>query len=223
MSEHNQARRSFLIGSALGVGAVAGAAALPDEAAAKTDAARSHGSTATAAGRGVFLTDDEMATVTAIAERIMPAGPGMAGATDADVVNYIDLALAGAYADQQEVYRRGLAALDGFCVATFKQGFVYLPAAQQDEILTALEAGKATGFTWPSAQIFFNTLRAHTMEGMFADPVYGGNRDFAGWRLVGFPGAQRIYTTADLKSSDAFRRAPITGLRTVGKAPAKRR
>ena len=53
--------------------------------------------------------------------------------------------------------------------------------------------------------------------------VYGGNRDFAGWKLVGFPGAQRIYTAADLKSGDAFRRAPITGLRTIDKTPAKRR
>ena len=59
-------------------------------------------------------------------------------------------------------------------------------------MITALEQGKATGFTWPTPQAFFNTLRTHTMEGMFADPVYGGNKDFAGWRLVGFPGAQPL-------------------------------
>jgi gluconate 2-dehydrogenase gamma chain len=50
------------------------------------------------------------------------------------------------------------------------------------------------------------------MEGMFADPVYGGNKDFAGWRLVGFPGAQPAFTGADLKSREAFSRAPILGL-----------
>ena len=50
------------------------------------------------------------------------------------------------------------------------------------------------------------------MEGMFADPVYGGNKDFAGWRLVGFPGAQPLFTTADMQSKDAFTRAPIKGL-----------
>ena len=61
-------------------------------------------------------------------------------------------------------------------------------------MITALEQGKATGFTWPTAQAFFNTLRTHTMEGMFADPIYGGNKDFAGWRLVGFPGAQPLFT-----------------------------
>src|SRR5437773_550208 len=85
------------------------------------------------------------------------------------------------------------------------------PAARQDEVITALEQGKVTGFTWPSPQAFFNTLRTHTMEGMFADPIYGGNKDFAGWRLVGFPGAQPVYTPADLKSTDAFTRAPMIG------------
>jgi hypothetical protein len=66
--------------------------------------------------------------------------------------------------------------------------------------VTALEQGKATDFTWPTAQAFFNTVRTHTMEGMFADPIYGGNKDFAGWRLVGFPGAHPAFTPADMQS-----------------------
>src|SRR5436309_209964 len=91
-----------------------------------------------------------------------------------------------------------------------------LSAARQDEVISALEQGKATGFSWPSAQAFFNTLRTHTIEGMFADPVYGGNKDFAGWRLVGFPGAHPAFTPADMASkeafrSEAFRRAPGRG------------
>ena len=49
---------------------------------------------------------------------------------------------------------------------------------------------------------------------MFADPVYGGNKDFAGWRLVGFPGAQPIFTPEDMKSTQAFTREPITGLQS---------
>ena len=84
-------------------------------------------------------------------------------------------------------------------------------------MITALEEGKATGFTWPTAQEFFSTLRTHTMEGMFADPVYGGNKDFAGWRLVGFPGAQAIFTPADMQSKQAFTRAPIVGLQAQAK------
>ena len=79
-------------------------------------------------------------------------------------------------------------------------------------MITSLEAGKAAGFTYPSAVAFFNTLRTYTIEGMFADPVYGGNKDFAGWRLVGFPGAQPMFTTADMQSSEAFTRLPMAGL-----------
>jgi gluconate 2-dehydrogenase gamma chain len=227
MGEHNEARRSFLIKSALGVGAVAGAALpIATEAEAATNASGmattpaatnmpvAARSTTTDAKWRAFFSEEEAYAVSAIAERIMPGVVGMAGATDADVINYIDLALSGAYADQQEFYRRGLAALDIHCEATYKDAFIFLNASLQDEALTALDAGKATGFTWPTSQAFFNVLRTHTMEGMFADPVYGGNRDFAGWKLVGFPGAQRLYTPADLKSNDAFR-GPIVGLQAM--------
>jgi hypothetical protein len=56
------------------------------------------------------------------------------------------------------------------------------------------------------------------MEGMFADPVYGGNKDFAGWRLIGFPGAQPLFSPEDLKSKDAFTGAPIIGLQAQAQA-----
>jgi hypothetical protein len=60
------------------------------------------------------------------------------------------------------------------------------------------------------------------MEVMFADPLYGGNRDFAGWRLVGFPGAQAIFSPTDLQSKQAFSRAPIVGLQITAKGPVGR-
>jgi gluconate 2-dehydrogenase gamma chain len=97
-----------------------------------------------------------------------------------------------------------------------------LTPEKQDEVIAALEADKASGFTWPSAKEFFSILRTHTMEGMFADPLYGGNRDFAGWRLVGFPGAQAIFSPTDLQSKQAFTRAPIVGLQQVAKGPMGR-
>ena len=79
-------------------------------------------------------------------------------------------------------------------------------------MIKALEEGKAGEFSWPTAQAFFNTVRTHTMEGMFADPIYGGNKDFAGWRLIGFPGAQPLFTPEDLESAQAFTREPIAAL-----------
>src|SRR6266478_8172616 len=102
-------------------------------------------------GHGVFFNDEHAATVAAFAERLMPGAPGKPGAHDANVINYIDLALAGAYADQQDFYRRGLASLDAYCRATHKQPFPQLNAARQDEVITALADGKATEFAWPTA------------------------------------------------------------------------
>jgi gluconate 2-dehydrogenase gamma chain len=213
MSKHDQARRAFLKGAAVGAGAVAG---LVPEALAQTQPPHTEAPAATAhahgAGHGAFLNDDDAVTVAAFAERLMPGAPGKPGATDAGVLNYIDLALAGAYADLQDFYRRGLAALDAFCRKTHNQRFAQLDAARQDAVITALEQGKATEFTWPSAQAFFNTLRTHTMEGMFADPVYGGNKDFAGWALIGFPGAQPAFTPADMQSKEAFAGGALIGL-----------
>ena len=106
----------------------------------------------------------------------------------------------------------GLAALNAYCRETYKKAFAQLDTAQQEAVITALEQGKATGFTWPSGPAFFNTLRTHTMEGMFADPIYGGNKDFAGWRLVGFPGAQPVFSPEDLQSKNAFAGPMIIGL-----------
>src|SRR5206468_8222674 len=100
---------------------------------------------------GAFLNRDQAATILAFTERLMPGAPGKPGARDAGVLNYIDLALAGAYADLQDFYRRGLAQLDAYCRATHNAAFVKLDAARQDTVIKALEDNKALGFTWPSA------------------------------------------------------------------------
>ena len=231
MSKHDEARRAFLKGAAVGAGAIAGTGLIsealakphekPKTAAAETADTQQHAHQG-GEGHGAFFNDEDAATVAAFTERLMPGAPGMAGARDAGVLNYIDLALAGAYADQQDFYRRGLAQLDAYCHEAHQAPFARLDAAKQDAVITALEQGKATGFSYPTAQAFFNTLRTHTMEGMFADPVYGGNKDFAGWRLVGFPGAQLFFTAEDMQSKAAFTRAPIIGLQSQAKVPPKR-
>lgn len=212
MSKQDASRREFLARAAVGAGAVAGAGVAPDALAQNHEQAHPN-----ADAHGAFLNHDQAATIAAFTERLMPGAPGKPGALDAGVLNYIDLALAGAYADLQDFYRRGLAQLDQYCRKAHRSPFAQLAPAQQDEVIAALEEGKAAGFTWPTAREFFSTLRTHTMEGMFADPVYGGNRDFAGWRLVGFPGAQPIFTPLDMQSKQAFTRAPITGLQGQAK------
>jgi gluconate 2-dehydrogenase gamma chain len=227
MTKHDEGRRAFLVGTALGAGAAASTAFVP-EALAKNHRQRhaamdapdhaDHAMHDMSGGHGAFFNDDDSHTITAFTERLMPGAPGLPGATDAGVLNYIDLAIAGAYSDQQDFYRRGLTQLDAHCTQAYGKPFRSLTAEQQDETIAALEQGKAPVFVWPTAQAFFNTLRTHTMEGMFADPIYGGNKDFAGWRLVGFPGAQPIFTEEDMQSPKAFTREPIIGLQARAKS-----
>lgn len=217
MTKHDESRRAFLVGAVAGAAAGAGAvatAALVSESVARTEPQAGVDPLDPAARQGAFLNEADAATVAAFAERLMPGAPGKPGATDANVLHYIDLALAGAYADQQELYRHGLQALEAHCQKAYGETFAKLTPDQQDETIRALEEGKAESFAWPAARAFFDTLRTHTMEGMFADPVYGGNKDFAGWKLVGFPGVQLIYTANELESRQAFTTAPIAGLQS---------
>lgn len=211
----SESRRAFLKGAAAGAGAGAVAAFVSTANAQSASEAQSGAELRPADTRhGAFFNHEQAAAVAALAERIMPGAPDKPGATDANVLNYIDLALAGAYEDQQHFYRRGLVALDAYCRSAYDARFANLDAARQDAVITALEDGSAEGFEWPSAQAFFQTLRTHTMEGMFADPVYGGNKNFAGWNLVGFPGAQFTYTPAEVQSTAPFSRAPTIGLQS---------
>ena len=227
MTKHDASRREFLVRAAVGAGAAAGAGLVPDAIAQNHEhmeggAAASGAQHPSGSEHGAFFNHADAATIAAFTERLMPSAPDKPGARDADVLNYIDLALSGAYAELQDFYRRGLASLDAYCRGAYQESFVHLAPERQDEVIAALEDGKATGFTWPSAKEFFSILRTHTMEGMFADPLYGGNKDFSGWRLVGFPGAQAVFTPTDLQSKQAFNREPMVGLQTISKGPAGR-
>jgi gluconate 2-dehydrogenase gamma chain len=133
-----------------------------------------------------------------------PPGP------DTDTVVYVKKSEIDRYGFQgsqtpQETYHKGLASVDNYAQSKFKKKFIDLTPDQQDQILTDMEQGKATGFDEPIAASFFQKLRDDTIEGMFADPVYGGNRDMVGWKLIGYPGAQRAYTPVDLHDEQHIR------------------
>jgi gluconate 2-dehydrogenase gamma chain len=100
----------------------------------------------------------------------------------------------------QQSYKLGLAELDRYARKLHDRPFRELADGQQDAIIGDLEADKVKSFTKPTGGGFFDMLLNDTYEGMFADPIYGGNRDFAGWRLIGYPGAQRAYTPSELKN-----------------------
>lgn len=99
---------------------------------------------------------------------------------------------------RQQVYVRGLQFVDQYANGQFKKAFVDLTADQQDSVIDAMANDKADGFEGPSASAFFTMLRNDTIEGMFSDPMYGGNQNLVGWTLIGYPGAQMFYLPADL-------------------------
>lgn len=139
------------------------------------------------------LTADEADLLTAIVARLIPADATGPGAVEAGAVTYIDRALAGALASSREAYRRGLSALERYARSSRGAPFRELSATDQDSLLIDVETGGATGsgagFDGSSAA-FFAMLRAHTWQGTFGDPFYGGNRNFIGWDLLGYPGVR---------------------------------
>lgn len=92
------------------------------------------------------------------------------------------------------VYEIGIEATETYAQQTFGRPLVELEESELDEIIWDLLDDEVNGFEQFSSSGFFHTLRRHTAEGMFSDPVYGGNRDMVGWKLVGYPGAQRGYS-----------------------------
>jgi gluconate 2-dehydrogenase gamma chain len=139
------------------------------------------------------LTLREERALAAIADRIFPA-TDTPGAVEAGAVDYILLALSGAYASQLSFYRNGLRAVNRRAREKFGAAFASLRDEQKDAILSEFEAGSTPG--WKKAAEFFETLRYHVLEGVFCEPRYGGNKNMIGWRLVNFPGQQFGYADA---------------------------
>jgi hypothetical protein len=162
-------------------------------------------------GRGalaLFFTPAEAAAFDAIAARIWPGGPEDPGAREGGAVDYLDRALAGAYASLQPIYRAWLGAVDAAATARHGTVFARLPEREQDALLAAMEQEQVPGFAQPSAAEFLRLCIRHTMEGMLSDPVHGGNRGFAGWNAVGYPGAQDGYTADEQTQFERLRRPP---------------
>lgn len=107
------------------------------------------------------------------------------------------------------IYQIGVAAIEAYADEEFGSGYVDLPEEDQDEVIWAMLANDIPQFEAFSSVSFFHTLRLHTVEGMFSDPSYGGNRNLAGWRLVGFPGSQRAYDPIELQTEQEPRE-PMT-------------
>ncbi|MGH7043824.1 MAG: gluconate 2-dehydrogenase subunit 3 family protein [Acetobacteraceae bacterium] len=165
-------------------------------------------------GPWVTFTPEEAVAVEALVDRLIPPDPKTPGGKDIGCAVFIDRQLAGPYGSSQGLYMRppfvdapkwqgdqspltpaeryhqGLAALDAYCRATYvSKTFAQLPDALKDKVIAGLEKGSLR-LDGANGQAFFEQILKNTKEGFFADPVYGGNRDMAAWKMIGFPGAR---------------------------------
>jgi gluconate 2-dehydrogenase gamma chain len=180
-----------------------------------------------------FLTQPEVRFLEAALERLIPADELGPGAKEADVAYYIDRQLCSAWGTHgrnyrsgpwlegtpqqgyqsrltpQEVYRAGVRETNQHCSAKYGKNFEFLSAEQRDEVLHALEED-AIELPSVSSKLFFDLLWRNTEEGFFADPLYGGNRDKIGWKLLGFPGVSSGDYNAHLDNPAIYRAEPVS-------------
>lgn len=165
------------------------------------------------------LTEAEAAFLAAAADTIIPADALSPSASACGVIEFIDCELAGPYGEGARLYRdrpiakgkpehgyqlgltpreffaQGIAAAEAWTQQRFGRTFAALAKPEQQEALRAMEQGKAE-FAGFDARELFEALLAIVMEGFFADPYYGGNRDLAGWKMIGYPGLMGDYQEA---------------------------
>ena len=141
------------------------------------------------------LTATESDILEAMVARLIPSDDTGPGAREARAAHYIDRALGGALAASRPAYSSGLAALEAYARSSRGTAFVELAPADQDAVLTDVEAGTAAGFA--NARAFFAMVLNHTHQGTFGDPYYGGNANFVGWDLIGYPGVRTMVSAAD--------------------------
>lgn len=164
-----------------------------------------------------FFTQAERRCVDAITARLIPSDESGPGAREAGVLDFIDSQMAGFYGRGERwytqgpfqdgfdgqgyqseyppagLYRAAIEALDAHCRDAYgDRPFADLSDSEQDEMLKRMEDGELE-LDGVSAQAFFNLILDNAIEGFFCDPIYGGNRDMVGWKLVGFPGARYDY------------------------------
>ena len=140
----------------------------------------------------------------AFVDRLVPRDEIGPGAADCGVVNYIERLLADAQVAEKTAFLEGLAAVDAFARSKYENGFTALPPVKQDEALAALEGNLGTGFA-SGSRAYFLQVRRLTLEGMFSDPYYGGNRKFAGWDLIRYPGPRLAVTPDDQRMREAIK------------------
>jgi gluconate 2-dehydrogenase gamma chain len=180
-----------------------------------------------------FFSLDEATAVEALADRIIPPDPQTPGGKDAGCAVFIDRQLAGPYGRAEghynrppfmhggknqgpqraggptKTYRDGLAALDRYCRGQHGKPFADLSDDVKDELLKGVEEEKIK-LEGVDGKSFFEELIGDVQMGFFADPIYGGNRDMVGWKMIGFPGARYNYLDWIDRHNERFPLPPVS-------------
>ena len=219
MTKQEFDRRDFLKGAVVGGAAAASATAAiaPAETAQAQPSPPAAGPTTPEAAGYEFLNLDEAAFIEALVDHMVPADALTAKGTDLGINIYIDRALAGAWGKGErlymqgpwkqgapsqgyqlpltpaQLYRAGIAATNAHCRMVYGKPFDRIEQAQREEVLLGLSTAKITFDNGLPVRVFWGTLYQTVIEGMFSDPIYGGNRNKAGWALIGFPGVIAVH------------------------------
>ncbi len=185
------------------------------------------------AGGWMFFTPEEAALVEVLVDRLIPPDPATPGGKEAGVAVFIDRQLAGPYGSATALYmrppfadglpnqgpqspltpasrcRQALAALDRHTSDAFAgRIFRQIPETEQIAVIQRMESGSLM-LNGSNGRAFFEMLLQHTKEGFFADPIYGGNRGMAAWRMIGFPGAHYDYRDWVGRHNERYPKPPV--------------
>jgi gluconate 2-dehydrogenase gamma chain len=180
-----------------------------------------------------FFTDEEGRTMEALADCIIPADSETPGGKDSGCAVFVDRQLAGPYGRQEglylrppfqagarnqghqsekgpaQQYREGLAALNQAGTAKFGKSFADLSDNDKEAVLKGLESGDLT-LQGIDGKSFFEQVVKDVQMGFFADPIYGGNRDMVGWKMIGYPGARYNYLDWVGRHNERFPLPPVS-------------
>ena len=209
-------RRNFLVGAGTAVAASLASSSAEAQTTAPAASAASASATAGTAEGILTLTPTEQAFFAAAVDTFIPADEFSPSGSDCGLVVFIDRQLAGAWGSGAKMYRSGpfqkgkpeqgyqlpltprqffaagIAAANEWSRKSYGKDFDRLAPKEREAALKVLESGKAELPEFNGKQ-FFEALLTITMEGFFADPIYGGNRNKAGWKMVGYPGLPAVY------------------------------
>ncbi len=218
MTEPKFDRRDILKGAVVGGTAAASATTAAMIPAPSAQAQQSAVTPAASQAAGYeFLNLDEAAFIEALVDHMIPADEVSPKGTDLGINIYIDRALAGAWGKGErlymqgpwkqgapsqgyqlpltpaQLYRAGIEATNAHCRKTYGNSFDRIEDAQRQEVLVGLSSGKIKFDNGLPVRVFWGTLYQTVVEGMYSDPIYGGNRNKAGWAIIGFPGVIAVH------------------------------